>query len=126
MIVMKKIFFIFFLGTFVFAGREFIQRDLAKEKLREFVCKLTTIRIQMDFGVKLIDSIQLPIPQRLEQIRKFDALFLEFYESRGYFTKNFTTPVDKLALIMCSTQMDTDKKRYDKELAMYVKNRQGQ
>lgn len=125
MIVMKKIFFFCFLGTFIFAGREFIQLDLAQEKLRELMRKFLIIRVQMNFGVKLEDFEEVSAIQRLEQIQKFDLLMAEFKQSKEYFKKNFVTPSDKAAFVYCSLQMYMDKKRYDKELAHYLMNHQG-
>lgn len=120
MINMKKIFFFCFLGSSVFAGREFIQADVAREKLWEFVRQLNIIRVQMNFRVRADDFADISIEQRIKQIRKFDTLFRDFKHSKEYFKKNFTTSIDKVAFIFCILQMDEDKKRYDKEFELHL------
>lgn len=125
MIVMKKIFLFCFLGTFIFAGREFIQLDLAQDKLREFVRNFLIIRVRMNFEVKLEEYEEISVMQRIEQIQKFNLLMMQFKQSKEYFKKNFNAASDKAAFILCILQMCTDKKRYDKELAHYQMNHYG-
>ncbi|CAN5147554.1 hypothetical protein BH09DEP1_BH09DEP1_5740 [soil metagenome] len=115
-----KIFFLCSLAVFsLFAGREFIQSDLAREKLRDMICQLYIIRVQMNFGVTLEDFERISIAHRIAYIKKFNDLWTDFRKSKEYFYKNFTTVEDKTIYSFCAMKIILEKVKYDKELAQY-------
>lgn len=112
---MKKLFFFLVMMNLCFAGRYFIDENCAMQRLNDFECRLSTIRVRMNFGVTFEDFEEISHVQRMEQIKKFDELWLEFKKMKSYFNENLTTYQTKIKLVTFVIKLAADRIRYDTE-----------
>lgn len=112
---MKKLFFFLVMMNLCFAGRYFLDEKCAMQKLNDFECRLSTIRVRMNFGVTFEDFENISYAQRMEQIKKFDELWLEFKKMKSYFNENLTTYQTKVKLVAFVIKLAADRIRYDTE-----------
>ncbi|GMU19499.1 MAG: hypothetical protein AMXMBFR12_06910 [Candidatus Babeliales bacterium] len=74
----------------------------------------------MNFGVTFEDFEEISHVQRMEQIKKFDELWLEFKKMKSYFNENLTTYQTKMKLVTFVIKLAADRMRYDTERAGLV------
>lgn len=113
---MRKIFFCSLLIIApLFGGREFMDQDYAFSMLNNFKCRAYSIRTQLNYGVKFADYDSISSKERMEQLNKFDVLWVEFEDVRVYLQKNIKDLKQKECFSEFVATMRMDKARYDKE-----------
>lgn len=98
----------------LYVGREMRDCQWACQRLNEMICRAHTIRVQLNFGVKLKDFISVCPEEREEQFKKFDSLWIEFKYLQTTLRHNLNSE-QKKQLAEFVVLMRSDKTRYAQE-----------